>query len=151
MADHKMDRIFVPPSTFGDVGSNKIRNFRITFPAPPSAGLFTFQLYVVCDSYISVYGQREIKMTIQPPTEVKVEDDISVSLFKLQLFRANCLLNQEPEEDSLAGQLAAMRGQPVKRIAGSDSDEEDDDTSDTEEEVEYESSDSDWDFLQFAL
>lgn len=47
----------------------------------------------------------------------------------------------EPDEDSLAGQMAMMKGQPVRRMADSD----DDDTSGTEEEEEDDSSDSDSD------
>ena len=51
----------------------------------------------------------------------------------------------EPEEDSLAGQMAAMRGGPVKkRQAESDDDEDDDSDTDGDEEAD-DSSDSDSD------
>lgn len=45
----------------------------------------------------------------------------------------------EPDEDSLAGQFAAARGQKVKRAPRGD---EEDDESGTDEEEEEESSDS---------
>lgn len=70
-------------------------------------------------------------MKVEPPTaagELADEDDIS-----------------EPDEDSIAGQMAMLKGQPVRRIR-SESDEDDDDTSGTEEEEEEDdSSDSDSD------
>jgi translocation protein SEC63 len=46
----------------------------------------------------------------------------------------------EPEEDTLAGQMAAMRGQKVKKI--SDGGEESDDSSGTDDEEEDSSSSS---------
>lgn len=68
-------------------------------------------------------------MKVEPPTaagELVDEDDIS-----------------EPDEDSIAGQMAMLKGQPVRRIRG---ESEDDDTSGTEEEEEEEdSSDSESD------
>ena len=45
----------------------------------------------------------------------------------------------EPDEDTIAGQMAIMKGQPVRRV------DSDDDTSGTEEEEEEEESDSDSD------
>ena len=49
----------------------------------------------------------------------------------------------DPEEDSLAGQMAMMRGSSVKkRQAGSD---DEDDDSDTDGDEKHESSDSDSD------
>jgi translocation protein SEC63 len=46
----------------------------------------------------------------------------------------------EPDEDSLAGQMAAMKGQPVKKRR-----EESDDESGTDDDQESHSSDSDSD------
>lgn len=64
-------------------------------------------------------------MTVNPPPNadelVAEEDEIS-----------------EPDEDSLAGQMALMKGQGVRRIGG-----DDDDTSGTEEESEGEESSED--------
>lgn len=71
------------------------------------------------------------QLRVDPPNanEVTVEDEIS-----------------DPDEDTIAGQMAAMRGQPVKRIDGesdgSDDDDSDESTSGSEEEVEVLDSDS---------
>jgi translocation protein SEC63 len=68
------------------------------------------------------------QMNVEAPVEggpVDEEDDIS-----------------EPDEDSLAGQMAMMKGQPVRRIGAGESD---DDTSGTEEEDDDDDSSSDSD------
>ena len=52
----------------------------------------------------------------------------------------------EPEEDSLAGQMAAMRGGPVKkRQSESDDDEDDDSDTDGDEKADDSSDSSDSD------
>lgn len=76
-----------------------------------------------------------MQMQVQPPeaadeAATAADDDIS-----------------EPDEDTIAGQMAAMRGQPVKRIDGEEGEDEYT-TSDSEEEDESSdssSSDSDSD------
>lgn len=132
VADHKLERIFVPPIQFVDIGCDNVRTLKATFQAPQGAGLYTFQTYVVSDSYVDTDVQCDMKLRVDPPNanEVTVEDEIS-----------------DPDEDTIAGQMAAMRGQPVKRIDGesdgSDEDDSDDDsTSGSEEEIEVLDSDS---------
>ena len=51
----------------------------------------------------------------------------------------------EPEEDSLAGQMAAMRGGPVKKRQADNDDDEDDDSDTDGDEKADDSSDSDSD------
>jgi len=51
----------------------------------------------------------------------------------------------EPEEDSLAGQMAAMRGGPVKKRQAESDDDEDDDSDTDGDEEDDDSSDSDSD------
>lgn len=48
----------------------------------------------------------------------------------------------EPEEDSLAGQMAAMRGGPVKKRQGESDDDEDDDSDTDGDDGADDSSDS---------
>jgi translocation protein SEC63 len=72
-------------------------------------------------------------MQVQPPEAVEeagaaADDDIS-----------------EPDEDTIAGQMAAMRGQPVKRIDGDGEGEDEYTTSDSEEDESSDSSSSDSD------
>lgn len=73
-------------------------------------------------------------MQVQQPAEPSAEDDDDDI--------------SEPDEDTIAGAMAQMRGQPVKRIDGEEEYEEDEDeeTSGSEEETESsDSSDSDSD------
>lgn len=51
----------------------------------------------------------------------------------------------EPDEDSLAGQMAAMRGGPVKKRTAEESDEDSDESTTDGEGSESDSSDSDSD------
>ena len=106
----------------------------MTFQAPPNPGLYTFQTYVVSDSYVDMDVQRDMKLRVDPPNENEDldEDDIS-----------------DPEEDTIAGQLAAMKGQAVKRIPAGGEDEsdsdEDDSSSGSEEEQQVIDSDDESD------
>ncbi|KAG0656762.1 secretory subunit [Rhodotorula mucilaginosa] len=131
VGDHKLNRVFVAPHRFTDIGEGTTRTVRMTFQAPPGPGLYTFQVYVMCDSFVGADAQKDMRMQVEPPKEGEddvsdVEDDIS-----------------EPDEDSLAGQMALMKGQPVRRHGDSD-EEGSDDESETESESES-SSDSDSD------
>ena len=131
VGDHKLNRVFVAPHRFTDIGEGTTRTVRMTFQAPPGPGLYTFQVYVMCDSFVGADAQKDMRMQVEPPKEGEddvsdVEDDIS-----------------EPDEDSLAGQMAPMKGQPVRRHGDSD-EEGSDDESETESESES-SSDSDSD------
>lgn len=133
VGDHKLNRVFVQPIKFSEVGYTKVRTLRTSFQAPQSPGLYTFQAYVKSDSYIGTDVQASMQLRVEPPEALdndgnaNAEDDIS-----------------EPDEDTLAGQMAAMRGQPTKKKQGGDSDS--DDTSGTESSDDSsDSSDSDSD------
>ncbi|CAH7684565.1 Sec63 Brl domain-domain-containing protein [Phakopsora pachyrhizi] len=129
VGDHKLNRIFVQPIKFTDVGYTKTRVIRTSFQAPQGPGLYTFQAYVRSDSYLSTDVQASMQLRVESPDSVELvndEDEIS-----------------EPDEDTLAGQMAAMRGQPTKKKKDGDSD--DDDTSGTESSEEDDSSSSDSD------
>lgn len=130
VGDHKLGRVFVPPTRFNQFGYNKIRSMQLTFQAPPQPGLYTFQTYVKNDSYVGADGQKDMMMEVKQPQaeDEDAEDDIS-----------------EPDEDTIAGQMAAMRGQPFKKIEDGDEDEEEYTTSDSEESESSSSSDSDSD------
>ena len=71
-------------------------------------------------------------MQVQPPqSEAPAGDDDDIS---------------EPEEDTIAGQMAAMRGQPVRRIDGEEGQDEYTSSDSEEEDASTESSsDSDSD------
>ncbi|KAH9814020.1 Sec63 Brl domain-containing protein [Melampsora americana] len=122
--------LFVQPIKFSDVGYTKVRTLRTSFQAPQGPGLYTFQAYIKSDSYIGTDVQASMQLRVEPPEALEndgnanAEDDIS-----------------EPDEDTLAGQMAAMRGQPTKK---KQDDSDSDDTSGTESS-EDSSSDSDSD------
>ncbi|KAI9572465.1 translocation protein sec63 [Boletus coccyginus] len=134
LADDKSNRIVVPPIKINDIprsDPSKERNYRcykIQFQAPPNVGLFTWKVYLVSDTIVGGEACLPIALKIEDVSalaaeEQTPEDEIS-----------------DPEEDSLAGQMAAMRGGAVKAAVV---EEESDDESSTDEDGREESSDSD--------
>ncbi|SDA03416.1 BZ3500_MvSof-1268-A1-R1_Chr7-1g09425 [Microbotryum saponariae] len=134
IGDHKLNRIFVAPHKFTDMGPHRVRTIRMSFQAPPGPGLYTFQVYAMSDSFVGTDAQKDMKMKVDEAADdedaLGAEDDIS-----------------EPDEDTIAGQMALMKGQSVKRAArAGDEDDEDEDTSGTDDdEDEDDTSDSDSD------
>ena len=101
------------------------RSYKIQFQAPQNVGLFTWKVYVVSDTFVGDEAVRDITLKIDDPSvlaadDTNAEDDIS-----------------EPEEDSLAGQMALMRGGSVKKRP----EESDDDESSTDEEEDRKNDD----------
>ncbi|ORY53393.1 Sec63 Brl domain-domain-containing protein [Leucosporidium creatinivorum] len=135
IGDHKLNRVFVAPQKFTDMGSKQVRTIRMSFQAPPGPGLYTFQVYAMSDAFVGTDAQKDMRMQVEPPSNgeelVGEEDDIS-----------------EPDEDTIAGQMALMKGQSVRRAPREDDEEDSEEeyTSGTEEsESESETSDSDSD------
>ncbi|KAJ7173811.1 translocation protein sec63 [Mycena filopes] len=104
LADDKSNRVVVPPLKINEVPSTDFRAYKIQFQAPQTTGLLTWRVYVVSDSFVGEEVVRDIAMKID---DVATEDEIS-----------------DPEEDTIAGQMAAMRGGSVKKSADEESDEE---------------------------
>ncbi|GEQ68385.1 hypothetical protein JCM33374_g2053 [Metschnikowia sp. JCM 33374] len=115
----------------GQEGTVVISTFkiRITVPTPPTEGLFHFRLLLKSNSYFGndVDIPLELNVVTAPvnmeavkraASQEESDDDDSDSDIS------------DPEEDSLAGALAAIRGQKVKK--SNDSAEGDDDESDNE-------------------
>jgi len=121
---------------------------KMQFQAPPQAGEFKFTMHIVCDSYVGFDYKQDISLIIDDASkaqEVDSDDDIS-----------------EPDEDTIAGQMAALKGQTTsdpaakeeraKRRAarraahdeesdyesGTDEDEESDSETDTDTDSEAE-------------
>ncbi|KAI9883275.1 MAG: nucleolar DEAD-box protein required for synthesis of 60S ribosomal subunit [Watsoniomyces obsoletus] len=136
-----------------------IQTFKMQFQAPPQAGQYTFVMHLVCDSYSGTDTKMEVTLDVDEMAraeEFAGEDEIS-----------------EPEEDSLAGQMSALktgglkgaaasaaaggaggvrrRKRPVKKNGAGggggedDEDEDDDDESDTEGEADDAGSDTNTD------
>ncbi|KAK3060998.1 hypothetical protein LTS18_007246 [Coniosporium uncinatum] len=142
LADSKQGKIAVPPFTFStfdkplfkDDGSPTfaVQTFRMQFGAPPQMGRYTFAMHLVCDSYVGFDFKGDVIMDVADPAkaeEMESEEDIS-----------------EPEEDSIAGQMAALKGgaappeKPKKARKPKVQEVQDsDDESDTEGEMDTES------------
>ncbi|KAL7750047.1 secretory subunit [Sorochytrium milnesiophthora] len=100
------------------------KTIRIQFQAPQQQGVFPFSVFIKSDTWIGADMRLDIQMKVEEPkpgTQADEEDDIS-----------------EPEEDSIAGQMAMLRGQ---RPAGgghghghSHGHDDDDDDSESDDE-----------------
>ncbi|KAI1313672.1 Sec63 Brl domain-containing protein [Xylaria venustula] len=143
LSDGKQERIAVPPFTFTAFDkpiytpdgkpTYNMQTLKAQFAAPPQAGNYTFAMHLICDSYVGFDTKIDVTLSVEEASkaaQVAAEDEIS-----------------EPEEDSLAGQMSALKGGPVaKRKVGyedsddeSGTDEEESDTSATNTDTEDES------------
>ncbi|KAA8651551.1 hypothetical protein EYZ11_010820 [Aspergillus tanneri] len=141
LTDPKQGKMAVPPFTFttfdkplfDEAGKPtfNVQTLKMQFQAPPQVGDFTFAMNMLCDSYLGLDTKMEVTLHIDDPAKaaaLDVEDDIS-----------------DPEEDSLAGQMQALKGGQTKKSKKPDDDSSDDesdtdgdagDTSDTNTETD---------------
>ncbi|KAF2204905.1 DnaJ-domain-containing protein [Delitschia confertaspora ATCC 74209] len=136
LADSKQGKVAVPPFTFSTFDkpilneSGKptfnVQTLKMQFGAPPQAGSYTFVMHMVCDSYIGMDTKMEVTLNVEEASKAEAmddEDEIS-----------------EPDEDSLAGQMATLKGgAPAPKKRRPQKDDSDSDGSDTEGDVESES------------
>ncbi|KAI9802101.1 MAG: secretory subunit [Piccolia ochrophora] len=108
LTDSKQGKIAVPPTAFvtfdkppyeddvdGRTPTYNMQTLKMQFQAPTQAGQYTFVMHLVCDSYIGMDTAMGITLAVEEMTraeEISSEDDIS-----------------EPEEDSIAGQMNALK------------------------------------------
>ncbi|KAF9468774.1 translocation protein sec63 [Collybia nuda] len=136
LSDEKTNRVVVPPMRITDVpfsqptSDRNYRCYKIQFQAPQGTGVFTWKVQVISDTFVGEDVSRDISLKIEDAsvlnTEEPLEDDIS-----------------DPDEDTIAGQMAAMRGGAVKKHTVDD--DESDDESSTDDDKGSSSSDSDSD------
>ncbi|KAJ1819854.1 secretory subunit, partial [Coemansia sp. RSA 2675] len=110
-ANYQGGKLVMPPVRIGDLDTDRV--IVLSFQAPSMEGKFKFHLSVKSDSYIGCDVLKEVEMTVVNPStlpaEPPVDDDIS-----------------EPEQDSIAAQMAQMRGQQAgARRADDESSDED--------------------------
>ncbi|KAJ6485922.1 Sec63 Brl domain-containing protein [Mycena sanguinolenta] len=126
LGDNKSNRVIIPPLKVTDVPwrrtgeASDFRAYKIQFQAPQNTGFFTWRVHVVSDSYVGEEVIQDISMKIDDVSALTAdeqgeEDEIS-----------------DPEEDTIAGQMAAMRGGKVQKI--SPEDEESDEESSTDDD-----------------
>ncbi|PFH46819.1 hypothetical protein AMATHDRAFT_68973 [Amanita thiersii Skay4041] len=142
LADDKSNRVVVPPIKITDIPYARLpgadaddallerdfRAFKIQFQGPPNTGMFTWRVYVVSDTFVGEEVMKEISLKIEDAPVVNsddAEDEIS-----------------DPDEDTFAGQMAAMRGGPTKKRQNAS---DDDDSSDEADSSSSSSSSSDSD------
>ncbi|PHH73983.1 hypothetical protein CDD82_5169 [Ophiocordyceps australis] len=145
LSDSKQGKMAVPPFTFDRFDQPifdpegrptfAMQTLKAQFAAPPQAGHYTFVMHVVCDAYVGFDTKMEVTLVVEEAAkaaQMAAEDEIS-----------------EADEDSIAGQMQALKtGQPLgakkSRAQEQDSDEEsgteeeEDDTSDTNTDTEDE-------------
>nr|XP_019011920.1 translocation protein SEC63 [Kwoniella pini CBS 10737]OCF50701.1 translocation protein SEC63 [Kwoniella pini CBS 10737] len=130
LGDSKLDKVIVPPVKITDIplpkpdGSpTEPKEFTLQFQAPPQANLYSFVAHWRSDTFLGSDVQVPIMLKVEDiPQEEEIEDDDDDDI-------------SEPEEDTLAGQMAMMRGGKVKPSAVHGTPDDDDDS-----EEEYESS-----------
>jgi translocation protein SEC63 len=130
LADDKANRLVVPPLKISDIpysrpnADRNYRAFKIQFQCPPNTGLFTWKIYIVSDTFAGEEAKIDIALKVEEPSadDEGSDDDIS-----------------DPDEDSLAGQMAAMRGGSVKKIRSEESDDESSTDDDKESTVDSDS------------
>ncbi|KAJ2001125.1 secretory subunit [Coemansia thaxteri] len=110
-ANYQGGKLVVPPVRISDLATERV--IVLQFQAPAMEGSFKFHLSIKSDSYIGCDVLQEVEMSVVSPStlppEPAIEDDIS-----------------EPEQDSIAAQMAQMRGQQTgARRAGDESSDED--------------------------
>ncbi|KAF8837100.1 translocation protein sec63 [Paxillus ammoniavirescens] len=137
LADDKSNRIVVPPLKITDVprsDPSKERNYRcykLQFQAPPNVGLFTWKVYFVSDTMVGEEMCRGISLKIDDVSALNAEEQTPEDEIS------------DPEEDTLAGQMAAMRGGSVKKGAVEEDSEDESSTDDDADEGGDDSTDSD--------
>ncbi|WRT65860.1 uncharacterized protein IL334_002811 [Kwoniella shivajii] len=131
LGDSKLDKVIVPPVKITDIPlprsdglPGEAKEFTLQFQAPPQANLYSFVAHWRSDTFLGSDIQVPIMLKVEDmPAEEEIneedeDDDIS-----------------EPDEDTLAGQMAMMRGGKVKPSAVHGNNDEDDESG-TEEEYE---------------
>lgn len=133
LADAKQGKIAVPPFTFTafnkpifDESGNPTFNvvdLKCQFGAPPQAGKYTFVMHLVCDSYVGMDTKMDVTLAVEDPSKAEdMADDDNIS---------------EPDEDTVAGQMAALKGGATAQKGKAD------DESDYESDTEGEDNDDD--------
>ncbi|THH10242.1 hypothetical protein EW145_g1464 [Phellinidium pouzarii] len=137
ISDAKLNRLVMPPMRITDVplsDPTKDRNFRaykLQFQAPQGVAVYTWKLHFVSDTFLGEEIVEDIVLEVEDVSQLSVDEqgvDDEIS---------------EPDEDTLAGQMAIMKGSTVKKspVHG----ESDDESGTDEEERDSDSSSSDSD------
>jgi translocation protein SEC63 len=158
LADSKQGKIAVPPFTFSMFDkplftedgqpTYNVQTLKMQFGAPPQAGRYTFQMNLVCDSYLGLDTQMHVTMEVEEASkgeDVADEGEISEpDEGKSTYFYHSANTETNRFSDSLAGQMAQLRGGAVRKVQDSD-DESDGSNTEGEEAGDDDSSETDTD------
>ena len=160
LADTRQSKVAVPPFTFATFDkpifkknekgefttepTYAVQTLRMQFQAPPQVGEYHFTAWTVCDSYIGCDCATPVIMRIEDTSQaeqVVEEEDVSEPEegMSSRYSRRNLVRNANLQTDSLAGQMAAMKGAAVKKSPVRTQDEDDDDDESSSDEDESES------------
>ncbi|KAK6907520.1 hypothetical protein I203_101515 [Kwoniella mangroviensis CBS 8507] len=134
LGDSKLSKVIVPPIKITDIPFPKPdgtpsepKEYKLQFQAPPASNLYSFVAHWRSDTFLG--GD------VQVPIMLKVEDAPEVTESLEEDFDDDI---SEPDEDTLAGQMAMMRGEKVKPSGvhqqDDDSEEEEEEDSSSDEE-----------------
>ncbi|KZO93774.1 DnaJ-domain-containing protein [Calocera viscosa TUFC12733] len=145
IGDRRTDRVVVPPIRITNVPlsdesrpSHNYRTYKMQFQAPPQIAIYPFSVHIISDTYIGEDAIRDVKLQVVDPAVLGADADVEEDEIS------------DPDEDTLEGQLAAMKGgrvkpSPIHGDADGDEDEEEDEESGTDDDSDDDSSDSDSD------
>ncbi|KAL5530223.1 SEC63 [Sanghuangporus sanghuang] len=139
ITEPKLNRLVMPPMRITDVpysDPTKERNFRaykLQFQAPPNVAIYNWKIQVISDTFLGEEVIQDIVLKVDDVSQLTVdergvEDEIS-----------------DPEEDSLAGQMALMKGANVRKLPVHDESDDDESGTDIEESSSDDDSSSDSD------
>lgn len=143
----------MPPMKIADVPyadsehPDTYRSYKLQFQAPPQIQVLPWKLYLISDSFIGEEVTTDLVVCLSSlgdqtihshPFQLKIEDPSVLDLDQTLEDEIS-----DPEEDSLAGQMAMMRGGSVKRRQDEESDDESTTDDDQSEHGDDSSSDSD--------
>ncbi|KAI1337922.1 Sec63 Brl domain-containing protein [Xylariaceae sp. FL0016] len=139
LSDSKQGKMAVPPFTFSTFDkpiftpegkpTYFVQTLKAQFAAPPQPGKYTFVMHMICDSYVGFDTKMEVTLSIEDANkaaQMAAPDDIS-----------------EPEEDSIAGQMSALKGGAVKKRPQEEDSDEDDESGTDEEESDTSATNTD--------
>jgi translocation protein SEC63 len=131
------------------------RLYKLQFQAPQTTGLFTWKIYLVSDTFLGEEVTRDIVvrsslafvfvalgLRLTLGVQLKIDDVSALNADERQSEDDDI---SEPDEDTLAGQMAAMRGGKVKRRDDGEEGESEEESSGTDDDKDSDSSDSDSD------
>ncbi|KZT66980.1 hypothetical protein DAEQUDRAFT_813134 [Daedalea quercina L-15889] len=128
MSDARSNKIMIAPMKISEIPLGpRYRMYRQQFQGPPHPGFNHWRLHLISDTFVGEEVVHDVEWRVEDPSVVNVVDmgqDDEIS---------------DPEEDSLAGQMALMRGGTVRRH-GDESDDES--TTDDDKDSDSDSSSS---------